>query len=57
MAKQQPTAPAAPEVVRLHSEDLGETRDFTPAHAAALLAYQQEKGYTHWQPAEATDTK
>lgn len=49
----QPAAPEAPEKVYLRSEELGETRPFTPAHAKALLAYQQEKGQHLWQPAEA----
>ncbi|MGI4871378.1 MAG: hypothetical protein ACRYFX_09385 [Janthinobacterium lividum] len=47
--------PATPEVVQLRSEDLGETRDFDPAHAKALLAYQESKGYAHWQPVDAAD--
>ena len=54
MASTKKTAPeAAPEVVWLHSKDLGETRPFPPAHAANLLKLQASKGYDHWQPAEA----
>jgi hypothetical protein len=46
-------ADAAPDTVYLRSEELGETRPFTPAHANALLAWQEGKGYTHWQRVEA----
>ena len=48
-----PEAEQAPELVKLHSKDLGVTRDFTPEHAKALLALQEAKGYTHWQPVAA----
>jgi hypothetical protein len=46
-----------PKVVKLKCDDLGvKSRDFTPAHAKALLAYQESKGYTHWQPVDAAET-
>jgi hypothetical protein len=48
-APQLPEKPAEG-MVRLYSEDAGH-QDFTPAHAHALLKYQEEKGYTHWGPA------
>jgi hypothetical protein len=37
-------------MVRLHSADVG-FKDFTEAHAHALMKYQAEKGYAHWVPA------
>lgn len=48
-----PAADATPDTVYLRSEDLGETRPFAPAHANALLAWQEGKGYIHWQRVEA----
>lgn len=53
-AKKHPVAtaadePVAPGMVRLYSDNVG-YQDFTTAHAEALLAYQVEKGYTHWGP-------
>lgn len=48
---------AAPELVQLKCDALGiESQDFTPAHAKALLAFQQAKGLTDWQPVEAPKT-
>jgi hypothetical protein len=39
------------EVVKLKCEALGvESRDFTPAHVKALLAFQESKGLKDWQP-------
>ena len=49
-------APAAPDTVALRCEDLGETREFTPAHAERLLAYQEQLGHAgdgSWQPVAA----
>lgn len=48
-----PDAEQAPDMVPLYSKDLGKTRDFTPDHAKALLALQEAKGYSHWQPVDA----
>ena len=56
MAKTAPKS-ETPEVVKLKCEDLGvDSRDFTPDHAKALLAFQESKGYTHWQPVDAAQT-
>jgi len=47
---------AAPDQVQLRCEDLGETRPFTPKHAAALLKWQAERGLrgdASWQPVAA----
>lgn len=45
----------APEVVQLKCDALGiKSKDFEPAHAKALLAFQVEKGYTDWQPVDET---
>ena len=45
-----------PEVVKLKCDDLGiESQDFTPEHAEALLKFQTEKGYTHWQPVDTAE--
>lgn len=53
MAKTAPKTDA-PELVQLKCDDLGiKSQDFTPDHAKALLAYQEEKGYAHWQPVDA----
>lgn len=58
--KKLPAAAAAPEpdpeMVRLYSKDVG-YQDFTPAHAKALLAYQESKGYIHWGPAAESPTE
>ena len=55
-AKRTPELPAAadaPDVVTLRSENLGKTKDFTPAHAKALLALQESKGIKNgWAAAE-----
>lgn len=46
-------AAGTPEVVTLHSKNLGKTKDFTPAHAKALLDLQQTKGITNgWAEGE-----
>jgi len=55
-----PAAEAAPDIVQLHCEDLGKTRDFTQAHAKALLAFQEHrglKGSNSWQPVAADEAK
>lgn len=56
MATKTLAAPAAdaPTVVTLRSEALGKTKDFTPAHAEALLAVQEAKGIKGW--ASVTET-
>jgi hypothetical protein len=44
----------------LRCEDLGIARPFAPAHAAALLAYQEQHritGNAAWQPVEGADTE
>lgn len=60
MSKKRTTAaaakPAVPQLVRLRCERTGKEKDFTPAHAAALLQYQQERGLTDWQPVTAADS-
>jgi hypothetical protein len=46
-------------MVQLRCEDLGETRDFTPKHAADVLKWQQERGLQgkkSWQPVDAAAT-
>jgi hypothetical protein len=59
MAKTAPKTPdtETPEVVKLKCDDLGiESQDFTPKHAKELLAFQESKGYDHWQPVDAAQT-
>jgi uncharacterized protein YfiM (DUF2279 family) len=49
-------AAAAPtdDVVKLKCKVLGmKSKDFTPAHAKALLTRQEEKGLSDWQPVAA----
>lgn len=46
----------APDMVQLRCEDLGETRPFTPKHAADVLKWQAERGLrgnASWQPVDA----
>ena len=45
-----------PDVVKLKCDELGiKSQDFTPKHAKDLLAFQEAKGYKHWQPVDAAD--
>jgi hypothetical protein len=44
MATKKLAAGDAPEMVTLHSKNLGKTKDFTPAHAKNLLELQEAKG-------------
>lgn len=47
-------ADATTDVVKLKCKKLGvKSRDFTPAHAKALLELQQAKGDNSWQPVDA----
>lgn len=59
-AKTEAPEAAAPQVVKLKCDKLGvESQDFTPAHAKALLDFQQAKGLQPedcWQPVDAADT-
>jgi hypothetical protein len=57
MAKTALPPTETPKVVKLKCDDLGiKSRDFTPKHAKDLLAFQESKGYTHWQPVDAADS-
>lgn len=58
-AKTEAPEVTAPEVVKLKCDKLGvQSQDFTPAHAKALLDFQESKGLKPedcWQPVDAAE--